>query len=154
WGAGQNPGNRFNLGNALLPPQAQFGFQNAGNNNNDQNKLSYGELQQRRQQQVAQAKEKARSLGSALAAIDLRDGVTSVASAEEVGDYFQYVIDNKVTLPRQKSALLPIVNDPVEATPVSIFNESVQSKFPLLGLKFKNTSGKNLMQGPITVYEG
>jgi hypothetical protein len=30
----------------------------------------------------------------------------------------------------------------------------VQSKFPLLGLRFKNTSGQNLMQGPITVYEG
>ena len=59
-----------------------------------------------------------------------------------------------MTLPRQKSALLPIVNDPVEATRVSIFNESVQAKFPLLGLRFKNTSGQNLMQGPITVYEG
>ncbi len=99
-------------------------------------------------------REKAKSLGSALAAIDLKQGVTSVASAEEVGDYFQYVIDHKVTLPRQKSALLPIVNDPVEATRVSIYNESVQSKFPLLGLRFKNTSGQNLMQGPITIYEG
>ena len=49
---------------------------------------------------------------------------------------------------------MPIVNDPVEATRVSIFNESVQSKFPLLGLRFKNTSGQNLMQGPITVYDG
>src|SRR5260370_798801 len=36
----------------------------------------------------------------------------------------------------------------------SIFNEAVHAKFPLLGLKFKNTSGQNLMQGPITVYEG
>jgi dynactin complex subunit len=71
-----------------------------------------------------------------------------------VGDYFQYVIDHKVTLPRQKSALLPIVMHDVEATRVSIFNEGVQAKFPLLGLKFKNTSGQNLMQGPVTVYEG
>jgi len=99
-------------------------------------------------------KEKAKNIGSALAAINLKDGVASVASAEDVGDYFQYVIDHKVTLPRQKSALLPIVNDPVEATRVSIYNESVQSKFPLLGLRFKNTSGQNLMQGPITVYDG
>ena len=29
-----------------------------------------------------------------------------------------------------------------------------QAKFPLLGLKFKNTSGLHLMQGPITVFEG
>jgi hypothetical protein len=166
WGGGNGfaPANRYNnfagnnlagLGVQQMPAgqQGQNGqfLQNFDNNN--QNKLSYTELQQRRQQQVV-AKEKARSLGSALAAIDLKEGVASVASAEEVGDYFQYVIDNKVTLPRQKSALLPIVNDPVEAARVSIFNESVQSKFPLLGLRFKNTSGQNLMQGPITVYEG
>jgi hypothetical protein len=162
WGAnGLPPVNRYNNFGAQLAgqqmPVAQQGqnglFLNNGDNNNGQNKLTYTELQQRRQQQVV-AKEKARSVGSALAAIDLREGVTSVASAEEVGDYFQYVIDHKVTLPRQKSALLPIVNDPVEAARVSIFNESVQSKFPLLGLRFKNTSGQNLMQGPITVYEG
>jgi len=30
----------------------------------------------------------------------------------------------------------------------------VQAKFPLLGLRFKNTSGLHLMQGPITVFEG
>jgi hypothetical protein len=37
---------------------------------------------------------------------------------------------------------------------VSIYNERTQAKFPLLGLKFKNTSGLHLMQGPITVFEG
>jgi hypothetical protein len=167
WGANpQMPVNRYNLGNgsfnqlgvqntAGIQGQNQQFFQNGNNDNNNglNNKLSYEELQQRRQQQ-AQVREKARNVGSALAAIDLKSGVTSVASAEEVGDYFQYVIDHKVTLPRQKSALLPIVNDPVEATRVSIFNEAVQSKFPLLGLRFKNTSGQNLMQGPITVYDG
>src|SRR5262249_7943015 len=139
-----------NLAGQQAQGQSILAFQNG---NNDNNKLSYEELQQRRQQQVAQ-REKAKSGGSALAAIDLKSGGTSVASAEEVGDYFQYVIDHPVTLPRQKSALLPIVNDPVEATRVSIFNEAVQAKFPLLGLRFKNTSGQNLMQGPITVYEG
>ena len=124
-----NPGQ-----NGLQVQDQQNIFQNGNNDNRfDNNKLSYEELQQRRQQQ-AQVREKAKSLGSALAAIDLKQGVTSVASAEEVGDYFQYVIDHKVTLPRQKSALLPIVNDPVEAARVSIYNESVQSKFPLLGL--------------------
>jgi len=37
---------------------------------------------------------------------------------------------------------------------VSIYNESVQAQFPLLGLQFKNTSGAHLMQGPLTVFEG
>jgi hypothetical protein len=87
--------------------------------------------------------------------MDLGDaGVSTVATATKLGDYFQYALDRPVTLPRQKSALLPIVNKDVEGTRVSIYNERTQAKFPLLGLKFKNTSGLHLMQGPITVFEG
>ena len=81
-------------------------------------------------------------------------GVSSAATASKLGDSFQYAIDKPVTLPRQKSALLPIVNKDVEGQRVSIYNERVQPAFPLLGLKFKNTSGLHLMQGPITVFEG
>ena len=81
-------------------------------------------------------------------------GVSTMATATKLGDFFQYAIDKPVTLPRQKSALLPIVNKDVQGVRVSIYNESTQAKFPLLGLKFKNTSGLHLMQGPITVFEG
>jgi hypothetical protein len=49
---------------------------------------------------------------------------------------------------------LPIVGKPIEGTRVSIYNPGVQSKHPLLGLRFKNTSGAHLNQGPITVFEG
>src|SRR5207253_10345879 len=56
-------------------------------------------------------------------------------------------------LSRQKSTLIPIVNAPVEAANVSIYNDGVHAKFPLLGLRFKNTTGLHLMQGPITVFE-
>jgi dynactin complex subunit len=80
--------------------------------------------------------------------------VGSSATAGELGDYFQYVIDHPVTLPRQKSAMLPIVQKDVEAARVSIYNERTQAKHPLLGLRFKNTTGMHLMQGPITVFEG
>jgi hypothetical protein len=86
--------------------------------------------------------------------MDLSAGVASAASAAKLGDFFQYALDKPVTLTRQKSALLPIINKDVEGTRVSIYNERTQPKFPLLGLKFKNTSGLHLMQGPITVFEG
>jgi hypothetical protein len=86
--------------------------------------------------------------------MELSKGVSSAASASKLGDYFQYAIDHAVTLPRQKSALLPIVGKDVEGERVSIFNESTHPKFPLLGLVFKNTTGMHLTQGPITVYEG
>src|SRR6476620_430495 len=50
--------------------------------------------------------------------------------------------------------MLPIVGKDVEGQRVSIYNPSVQAKHPLLGLRFKNTSGAHLNQGPITVFEG
>ena len=81
-------------------------------------------------------------------------GTKSVAQAGEVGELFQYVIDTPVTLERQKSAMLPIVNGPVEAAKVSIYNPSVQPKHPLSGFRLKNTTPLHLMQGPITVFDG
>ncbi|MBY0526680.1 MAG: DUF4139 domain-containing protein [Gemmataceae bacterium] len=88
-----------------------------------------------------------------LPTIDPSKGVTSSAVATELGDYFQYLIEHPVNLPRQKSAMLPIVNQEVSGTKVSIYNEGTHAKFPLLGLKFKNTTKLHLMQGPITVFD-
>src|SRR5262249_36174734 len=88
------------------------------------------------------------------ARLDLGRSVASAASAAKLGDFFQYAIDRPVTLPRQKSALLPIVGKDVQARRVSIYREATHAKFPLLGLRFKNTSGLHLMQGPVTVFEG
>ena len=86
--------------------------------------------------------------------MDLSRGVQSAATASQLGDFFQYVINQPVNLPRQKSALLPIVNKEIEARRLSIYNPSVHAKFPMLGLKLTNTAGLHLMQGPITVFEG
>jgi hypothetical protein len=71
-----------------------------------------------------------------------------------VGDFFQYAIKQPVSLARQKSSLLPIVNEPIDGTRYSIYNAAVHTKHPLLGLKLKNTTSLHLMQGPITVLEG
>jgi hypothetical protein len=86
--------------------------------------------------------------------MQLRQGVSAAATASRLGDFFQYVLEQPVSLPRQKSALLPIVGAEVQAQRLSIYNEQVQPKFPLLGLRFKNTSGQHLMQGPLTLFEG
>ncbi len=87
------------------------------------------------------------------AVLDLKQGVASIASASAVGEYYQYVIKHKISLPRQKSALLPILNEDIEGAKVSIYNPAVQAKYPLLGLRLKNSAGEPLNQGPITVYE-
>jgi hypothetical protein len=86
--------------------------------------------------------------------IDLSQGVSSAASAVDLGDYFSYDIDHAITLGRQKSAMLPIVNQPIKADRVSIYSEKVQPKFPLLGLRLKNNTDLHLNQGPITVFDG
>jgi hypothetical protein len=96
-------------------------------------------------------RDEAEALGERLA---LERGVASAASAEKLGESFQYVIEQPVNLPRQKSALLPVVQKDVEAARVSVYNPAVHAKYPLRGLRLKNATGMNLMQGPVTVYEG
>jgi hypothetical protein len=81
-------------------------------------------------------------------------GVQSLAQAAELGSLFQYKIDTPVSLPRQQSAMLPIVTADVKGEKVSIYNQNVLAKHPLAGLQFVNTTGLHLMQGPITVFDG
>lgn len=83
----------------------------------------------------------------------LSDGVESAATAAEAGQFFQYAIKDPVTLPRHQSAMVPIVNQEIEGTPVSIYNQSVLASHPLSGLELKNSSGLHLMAGPITVFD-
>jgi hypothetical protein len=96
----------------------------------------------------------ARDFGKDLAGKMNMGAVGNAATAGTLGDFFQYVIDHPVSLARQKSAMLPIVGKDVEGSRVSIYNPAVQAKHPLLGLRFKNTTGVHLNQGPVTVFEG
>jgi hypothetical protein len=155
----QMPGNA-GLNNTTLGMNAagpNLKYQNANNfdlnvDNMRNNRLTYEELQLRRQVQDQKAGD-ARKAGASIAGLNFKEGIQSVATAEEIGDYFQYMLDQKINLPRQKSAMLPILDQAIDGTKVSIFNESIHAKYPLLGLKLKNTSGQPLTQGPITVYE-
>jgi hypothetical protein len=85
-------------------------------------------------------------------ALDATASVASIASAAKVGELFQYTVGS-VTISRQQSAMLPIVTDPVQVEKLSIYNQGVLPKNPLLGARVKNTTGKYLLQGPITVLE-
>lgn len=87
------------------------------------------------------------------AGINPTASVSSIASAAKVGELFQYTVGN-VSIKRQQSAMLPIVTDPVHIEKLSIYNQSVLPNNPLLGARLKNTTGKYLLQGPITVLSG
>lgn len=163
-GVGGSLGGNYGLqGQAGNLGGAQFGLQGGFINRYQFNqgqtggqagtpRLSYEELQKRRQE-MHEAKDEAKMVGNTLTALDPTEGVVSAATGQGIGSHYRYVIDQTVTLPRQKSAMLPIVDGKVQGSRVSIYNEKVQSQFPLLGLKVKNTSGQHLTQGPITVYE-
>ena len=88
------------------------------------------------------------------ALFDPSGGVQAAAQASELGELFQYAIANPVTLARQRSAMLPIVNEGVKGEKVSIYNAQVHAKHPLAGLKLVNSTKLHLLQGPITVFDG
>ena len=84
---------------------------------------------------------------------DFGSSVASVASASKIGELFQYTVGS-VSLPRQRSAMIPIITDPIEVEKLSIYNQSVLPKNPLSGARVKNTTGKHLLAGPVTVLDG
>jgi len=88
------------------------------------------------------------------AEMQFQRGVGAAAQAAETGELFRYAIDAPVSLPRQKSAMLPIVSQEVQGTKLSIYNERANAKHPMNGFRLKNTTALDLMQGPITIFDG
>jgi len=84
----------------------------------------------------------------------LEQGVATAAQATELGEFFEYAIHTPVSLARQKSAMLPIVNEAVEGTKVAIYNQRVHAKHPLYGFRLRNATALHLSQGPMTVFDG
>lgn len=81
-------------------------------------------------------------------------GVEAAATGSEVGDLFEYRIDQPVTLRRDSSALIPILQTRMEGERVSIFNEAARRDRPLSGMLLKNSSPLTLESGSMTVIDG
>jgi hypothetical protein len=79
-------------------------------------------------------------------------GLVPTASAD-FGQSFRYDVAEPVSLPRFKSALLPVVSEPAEVARVSIYNPAALTNHPLLGVRLTNTSKQFLAQGPVAVYD-
>jgi hypothetical protein len=78
--------------------------------------------------------------------------IRSVAAGESLGELFRYEIATPVSIPRQRSAMLPIVAEEIAAEKVAIYDDRVLAKHPLSGVRLVNTTTLDLMQGPITVF--
>ncbi|MEN6304283.1 MAG: DUF4139 domain-containing protein [Armatimonadia bacterium] len=78
----------------------------------------------------------------------------AMAAGGKVGTLFQYAITQPVTIPRQQSAMIPIISDRVEGEKLSVYNAAADPRHPMNGIMLKNTSKLHLMGGPITVFDG
>ena len=81
-------------------------------------------------------------------------GVETAATGAEVGDLFEYKIDQPVTVPRDRSALIPILQTRMEGERVSIYNEGNRADRAMGGMLLKNTSPLTLEGGAMTVIDG
>ncbi|HEX6183824.1 MAG TPA: carboxypeptidase regulatory-like domain-containing protein [Pyrinomonadaceae bacterium] len=83
-----------------------------------------------------------------------QSGVVAAAEGSEVGDLFEYKIEQPVTVRRDRSALIPILQTRMEGARVSIFNQSSGRSRPMSGMLLKNTSRLTLEGGALTVIDG
>jgi hypothetical protein len=84
--------------------------------------------------------------------MDPMASVVAAAAAGQVGELFHYSMDH-VSLPRQRSAMIPVIADDIAVERVSIYNQAVLPNHPLSGARLHNTTGKHLLQGPMTVLD-
>jgi hypothetical protein len=86
--------------------------------------------------------------------ITANSSVEAAATGEEVGDLFEYRIDQPVSVPHDRSALIPILQTRLEGDRVSIYKESARRDRPMSGMRLKNISALTLEEGPLTVIDG
>jgi hypothetical protein len=80
--------------------------------------------------------------------------VQTAAKGSEVGDLFEYKIDQPVTVNRDRSALIPIIQTYMDGERVAIYNESVRQDRPFSGVMLKNDTALTLESGSMTVLDG
>ena len=80
-------------------------------------------------------------------------GIQTAASGDEIGDLFEYKIDQPITVMRNRSALIPIVQTKMEGERVSIYNEALKRNRPLGGMLLKNTTPLTFETGSLTVID-
>jgi len=80
-------------------------------------------------------------------------GLEAAAQTKELGDLFEYKLKEPVTIRKNQSALVPIVNAEIGAEKVSLWNESLGTSRPLRALWLTNTSNLTLDGGSFNVLE-
>lgn len=82
------------------------------------------------------------------------NGVQTNTTGDEIGDLFEYRIEQPVTVLRDRSALIPIIQTKMDGERVSVYNESVRQDRPFSGVLLKNMTNLTLESGSLTVIDG
>jgi len=75
---------------------------------------------------------------------------TAEAEGKSAGDFFEYDVKQRISIARNQSALVPIVQNHIDAEKVTLWNENSP---PLRAVWIKNTSGQVLDAGSFNVLE-
>jgi hypothetical protein len=72
----------------------------------------------------------------------------------EAGELFEYRFAQPVTVKRNESAMLPFVQQEVNARKLLIYTSGSRRENPLNSVELTNSTGKTLDGGPLSVYDG
>jgi hypothetical protein len=81
----------------------------------------------------------------------LTSGVVVEAQAQDLGDYFEYNLKQSITIGKNQSALVPILQARIEAEKVTLWSGNGQP--PLRALWIKNASGQTLDSGTFNIVD-
>src|SRR5208282_3561069 len=82
-----------------------------------------------------------------------RNSVAAAAKGQELGDLFEYKLKERVTIHKNESSLVPILQAHVGAEKVSLWNSSLGSPRPLRALWLANSSALTLDGGSFSILE-
>jgi Carboxypeptidase regulatory-like domain len=82
-----------------------------------------------------------------------RSAMTAAAVGADLGDLFEYKVKDRLTIHKNESALVPIIQVHVAAEKVSLWNPSLNSPRPLRALWLTNSSALTLDGGSFSVLE-
>jgi hypothetical protein len=82
--------------------------------------------------------------------------ISPEAEAARIGDYFEYNLTQKITIGKNQSALVPILQSRIEAEKVTLWSpgeDEDEERVPLRAIWLKNTSSQMLDSGTFNILE-
>src|ERR1700691_1486113 len=84
---------------------------------------------------------------------DPRADLEAAARGQELGDLFEYKLKEPISIQKNRSALVPVVQSAIDAEKVSVWNEQSGLRRPQRALWITNSSGLTLDGGSFSVLE-